>query len=146
MDKSQDKKYKSISSQELKNFEKKHKHTFRTSMQWALHGIYYTIRTQRNFKIQLTITIIVLVLSYLFRISLKELSTIIFCISSVLFGEMVNTSIEFMVDLYENKYNMLAKLVKDIAAGSVLILALNAIIQGSIIFIPKIIPFIKVLF
>ena len=66
----------------------------------------------------------------------------------VLSAEMMNTALEKVVDLIcidilkdhlqLSEYNNLAKLAKDIAAGSVLVTAIMAIIIGLVIFIPKI--------
>ena len=60
-------------------------------------------------------------------------------IGLVLAAEVINTTIENLVDMYTKDYNERAKVVKDTAAGTVLILAITAVIIGLMIFIPKII-------
>ena len=57
----------------------------------------------------------------------------------VFFTSMLNTAIETIVDLVSPNINPLAKKAKDIAAGSVLVMAIGAFLVGLIIFIPKII-------
>ena len=59
---------------------------------------------------------------------------IFFTISLVIIAEMINTAIEATVDLITDKYHPLAKIAKNVAAGAVLISAINAIIVGYIIF------------
>ena len=56
----------------------------------------------------------------------------------VIAGEIFNTSIETIVDMVSPQKNEKAKLVKDISAAAVLVLAIGALIIGLIIFIPKI--------
>ena len=60
-------------------------------------------------------------------------------IGLVLAAEVINTTIENLVDMYTKDYNERAKVVKDTAAGTVLILAITAVIIGLMIFVPKII-------
>ena len=60
-------------------------------------------------------------------------------IGLVLAAEVINTTIENLVDMYIKDYNERAKVVKDTAAGTVLILAITSAIIGLMIFVPKII-------
>ena len=51
---------------------------------------------------------------------------------------MVNTAIETVVDLYVDVYHPKAKIAKDVAAGGVVITAINAIIVAYFLFFDKI--------
>jgi undecaprenol kinase/diacylglycerol kinase (ATP) len=53
--------------------------------------------------------------------------------------ELLNTTIENLVDIVAFEYNYNAKKIKDISAAATLILTITAIVVGLIIFIPKII-------
>ena len=55
----------------------------------------------------------------------------------VLIAEMVNTALESMTDLIEEKYHVKAKIAKDVSAGMVLVSAISSLIVGLIIFVPK---------
>ncbi len=57
----------------------------------------------------------------------------------VIFAEMLNTAVETVVDLVTEEFNEKAKIAKDVAAGAVLISAINAICMGLIIFLDKLI-------
>lgn len=105
----------------------------------ALQGIIYTIKTQRNIRIQLISAILVIVAAILLKCIYIEIVALVISISFVLFAEMLNTAIETTVDLITQEYNIKAKIAKDIMAGCVLMTSINAIIVGSIIFIPKLI-------
>jgi diacylglycerol kinase len=57
--------------------------------------------------------------------------------------EMLNTAIEKLCDVVHKEIHPGIKKVKDIAAGAVLIAAFCSVITGAVIFLPKIIHFIK---
>ena len=112
------------------------KHT--VSFKHALDGIWYTLRTQPNFRFHLIAMISIVLLGIYFTISTVEWLVILFTFNIVIVAEMVNTSIESMVDLITMERREDAKIAKDVAAGMVLISALFAIGVGLFIFLPKI--------
>ena len=59
--------------------------------------------------------------------------------------DYVNTVVEVIVDMVEPKYNPLAKVAKDTAAGAVLVMAIISALIGIIIFLPKVLTFIGVI-
>jgi diacylglycerol kinase (ATP) len=64
-----------------------------------------------------------------------ELMILFLAIAFVLFAEMFNTAIEYTVDLVVSKeYHPLARIVKDISAGAVLLSAITAVVVGYILF------------
>ena len=113
------------------------------SFGYAFEGIFAGIRGERNMKIHCFAAVCVVVAGVLFHISVTE-----WCICLVLFGlilslELVNTAIEAVVDLVTEDKKPLAKLAKDTAAGAVLIAAVMAARAGLLIFVPKLISFLK---
>ena len=113
------------------------------SFGYAFEGIFAGIRGERNMKIHCFAVMCVIVAGVLFHISVTEL-----CICLVLFGlilslELVNTAIEAVVDLVTEDKKPLAKLAKDTAAGAVLIAAVMAAMAGLLIFVPKLVSFLK---
>ena len=109
-----------------------------SSFRLAILGILTAIKQERNVKIHLVITILVIVLGLLNDLSKQEWMLIAFCIGLVISLELINTAIERVVDLVTSEYHPLAKEAKDIAAGAVFIAAILSIVIGGIIFIPKI--------
>ncbi len=109
------------------------------SFDFALQGIVVFFKTQHNAWIQLIATLLVIVSGFYFDVNSTEWCWLIAAISFVLIAEMFNTAIEFLTDLVSPEYNPLAKKVKDVAAGAVLIAAIAAIAIGLIIFLPEII-------
>lgn len=116
---------------------------FQESVHHAMDGISYTITHERNFKIEIIFGCLVMIFSYLFRVSVLEFSLLIIMISLVLVLEMVNTAIERVVDLVTKDYHELAKNAKDVAAGAVFIASMFSVVLGIVIFLPKIIQLFR---
>lgn len=104
----------------------------------AIDGIIYATTTQRNIKIQLVLAVLVVIVSLFFDLDRAEFLCFLFTIILILFAEMVNTAIETVVDLYVDVYHPKAKIAKDVAAGGVVITAINAIIVAYFLFFDKI--------
>ena len=109
------------------------------SFKYAFSGISYVLKTSRNFKIQLIFAVTILMIGFLLEISQSNYVILIATIMSVLILEILNTSIESIVDLVVKKeFNSLAKISKDTSAGAVLLAAINSVIIAVYIFAPKI--------
>ena len=109
------------------------------SFGYALKGIDDVVSNELNMKIHVSVVILVVIMAFLLKVSLMEWIILVLLIGAVLAAETINTTIENLVDMYTKEYNEKAKVVKDTAAGTVLILAITAAIIGLMIFIPKII-------
>ena len=113
------------------------------SFKYAFSGISYVLKTSRNFKIQLIFAFASLMIGFLLQISQSNYLILIATIMSVLILEILNTSVESIVDLVVKKeFNSLAKISKDTSAGAVLLASINSVIIALYIFVPK----IKILF
>ena len=109
------------------------------SFKYAFSGISYVLITSRNFKIQLIFAVISLIIGFLLQISFSNYVILIATIMSVLILEILNTSIESIVDLVVKKeFRSLAKISKDTSAGAVLLASINSVIIAVYIFVPKI--------
>ena len=107
---------------------------------YAIDGIIYTLKSQRNMKIHYAIAILVLFLTLFLNLSRIEIIAVFFSISLVILSEMFNTAIEKTVDLVTTEYNPLAKIAKDVAAGAVLVSALNSIMVAYLVFFDRLNP------
>ena len=112
---------------------------FFESLNYAYAGIVYCLKYSRNFRIQIFFSVITIFLGYLLKLNGIELIVIVATIFSVLILEILNTSIESLVDLVVGKkYSKLAKICKDCSAASVLIASINSIFVAVYVFFPKI--------
>ena len=109
------------------------------SMGFALRGIFITLKSQLNFRIEVIIAIMGFILAMYLRFTYVELAIFVFTVALMLFAEMMNTVNEFIIDAYfGNKYSMLAKMGKDICAGAVFLTSFLSVIIGVLLFAPKI--------
>ena len=111
----------------------------RKSFGYAFKGIDDVIEHEPNMKIHAVVAILVVIMAFILKVSIIEWIILVLLIGAVLAAETINTTIENLVDMYTKEYDEKAKIVKDTAAGTVLILAITSAIIGLMIFIPKII-------
>lgn len=116
---------------------------FISALKNSFNGIKYVFTTQRNLKIQVIISIIVILASLFFKISFIEWAVVILIICMVFFAELVNTVVETIVDMITIEYNESAKIAKDISAGAVTLVSITSVIIGLLIFLPSILEIIK---
>jgi diacylglycerol kinase (ATP) len=105
------------------------------SFRHALNGILLSFRTQRHLRIHFIIALFVLAGGFLYRLNRAELLLLVGAISLVILAELLNTSLETVVDLVTTDYHPLAKVAKDVAAGAVLVAAFNAALVGAVLFL-----------
>lgn len=107
------------------------------SFNYAVSGIIIALKTEKNMRIHYLIALSVILLSLFFDFSRTEFLLLLFAISLVVVAEMVNTALERVVDLITEEYHPLARLVKDVAAGAVLIAAINSMVVGYLLFFDR---------
>lgn len=112
--------------------------SFLLSFVYAGRGIGHCIKKERNFIIHCIAAVLVIAAGLAFNISNTEWMIVLLNIAAVLALEMLNTAIERICNLVSPQHNPFVKIIKDVSAGSVLIMALAALICACIIFIPKI--------
>jgi diacylglycerol kinase (ATP) len=103
------------------------------SFNYAFEGVIHALRTQRNMRIHFAIAAGVLVLAFIYDVTRLELIALMIAIAFVLIAEMVNTAVEATIDLSTPSFDPLAKVAKDLAAGAVLIAAINAVAVGYLV-------------
>ena len=103
----------------------------------AIEGIIYTFKFERNMKIHYFLAVVVLTASLVLGLDRFEMILLVFAISLVVIAEMFNTAIEKTIDMITDEYHILAKIAKDVAAGGVLIAALNSAVVGYLLFYNK---------
>lgn len=104
------------------------------SFKFALKGIIYTLKNERHMRIHVVASLCVLILSLFFNLSAEKYILLFLTISMVMTAEMINSSIECVVDIFSKDYNSVAKAAKDMAAGAVLLTAGFSVIIGMILF------------
>lgn len=109
---------------------------------FAFQGLWHLLRTQRNAQIHCLVGACALALGAALRIERWEWLALIITITIVLAAEGFNTAMEATVDLASPAHHPLAKVAKDVAAGTVLLCAIASVVAGCLIFLPHLIPLI----
>jgi diacylglycerol kinase (ATP) len=105
------------------------------SFRFALHGVLLSFKTQRHLRIHFVLAFLALAAGFVWGLSRLELLVLIGAITLVILAELFNTALEAVVDLVTPEYHPLAKVAKDVAAGAVLVAAVNAALVGALLFL-----------
>lgn len=106
------------------------------SLALAWRGLKYSWKTQGHLQFHAMAAILVLGAAWWVRLSRWEWALVIYAIGSVITAEVMNTALELAVDLAQPKFHPLAGMAKDVAAGAVLVTALQSVVIGLFIFGP----------
>jgi len=118
-------------------------HSTQKSFKYAFEGIKITFKNEPNFRIQLILALLSIFLGIILKISQIEWLILITVIFLVLLLELINSSLEALVNLVSPEINEKAKIAKDTAAGAVLIASILSFVIGIVLFLPKIITLLK---
>lgn len=111
---------------------------FFRSFKYAARGLHNVFQRERNFRVQVYIALIIFVFMFVFPFSRIERLILLTVIMAVLVLELLNSSIEYLVDLVKPRLHEYARDVKDAMSGAVLLASIFAIVIGLIIFWPHI--------
>lgn len=115
------------------------KHSLFISFKFAFEGLQTAFMKGRNFRIQVSLGVLAVILGAIFKINDFEWVDLVLIIASVLILELLNTAIESIVDIVSPEIQPKAKVAKDVAAGAVLIASIAAVFIGFFLFAPRII-------
>jgi len=102
----------------------------------AINGCFWAFKTQRNFKVHLVISFLVLIFSLWLSINLEEFLFLLLAIFLGLTIEMANTAFEKTLDAVNGRYDPKIKIAKDVAAGMMLLMAGGLALIGLLILLP----------
>ena len=111
------------------------------SFKWAIEGLKFCVRKEKNFQLHCLAAIIAIAAGFIFKISSAEWMFILICIALVLAVEMMNTAIEHLCNIIHPSVSPSVKIIKDVSAGAVFLVAVMAAVCGAIIFIPKLMAY-----
>ena len=116
---------------------------FLKSFIYAVSGIAYCVKTQRNMRLHLLAATAVLIFSFHINLPAGNLVLVFFAMFGVVIAEMFNTSVESLADAFTKEYHGKVKIAKDVAAGAVLLAAVNALVTGYLILWPYFYSMVK---
>ena len=107
------------------------------SFNFAIEGLISALKNEKHMKVHILAAIIIVILAIVINASKVEILIISLSVSFVIITELVNTAVEAIIDLVSPERHPLAKLAKDVAAGAVLVAAINALCVGYLLFYDK---------
>lgn len=110
------------------------KPAFHKSVGNSIIGLIWMLKSERNFQLE-----VLALLANLFLIVYLELNTtdavlILIVCFAVLSLEILNTCAEKICDLIQPEYDERIKIIKDIAAGSVVLMAMASLFVGVLVY------------
>ena len=112
----------------------------------ACRGIQFVLHSQRNFRIHFLAAVLVLAAAVGLRFSRVELILTLLTVTLVILGELLNTSIEFVLNLLETHHHPVVRTAKDIAAGGVFLTVAGSVLVGLLLFGPRLWAIVRNLF
>ena len=103
----------------------------------AFRGLALAFRSERSFRLQVVAAFVVMVVLIVLPLDLWERSILLLVTMFVLVLELLNSSLERLVDLAKPRLHEYAGDIKDLMAGSVLLAAMFALVLGLLILGPK---------
>lgn len=108
--------------------------SFRKSFLFAIQGFRTAVRTERNIKVMIAGGIGAIAMGIAVGLDPLSWAIVLVCCGAVISAELLNTSIETVVDLVSPEFHPLAGRAKDIAAAAVWVLAVLVAVVGVIVF------------
>lgn len=121
----------------------KKKRWYDIGLRFALNGLKEAIKTERNMKVHMAATVLVILLAISLEVTIIEWTILLLTIAMVIGMELMNTALEHALDYLAPERTKEIKAAKDIAASSVLVVSIMACIIGFMLFFPKIMYLFK---
>jgi len=105
---------------------------------YAIKGAWLLLRHEQSIQVQFVLAIIMCIAGYFFEITKTEWMFQFLAIGLIMTAEGLNSGLEAMADFVHPDFHSKIGHIKDIAAGSVFIAAITAVIIGAFIYFPYI--------
>jgi len=118
-------------------------HSTFSSFSYAFSGIRLALKNEPNIRVHFVVAVLVAVVAYFLKFSRLEWIVLAFTVAFVLILELINTTLEEIVDMVSPGVRQRARVAKDVSAAAVLISALLSVVIGGFLFLPKILPLLN---
>ena len=110
--------------------------SFFKGFRFAAEGLVYVFHSQRNFRVHMVVATAVGLVGLWLRLPVLSWAILALTVGGVLVTEIFNTAAESLVDLVSPDYHPVAKRIKDLTAGAVLVVAIVSVVIGLLILGP----------
>ena len=100
---------------------------------WSVQGLIAAFRLESSFRLEVLLFLIAAPLGYW----LVERVMLIGCLLPVMAAELLNSSIEALIERYGNERHEWAGLAKDMGSAAVFLLMMNVLICWGLILLPR---------
>lgn len=114
-----------------------HNHPIVKSFKFAFEGLATALKQEPNMRFHFVVGGVAFILGLVVKLNPTEWAILTITISMVIILELLNTTIEELVDLASPTVHPKAKIAKDVAAAAVLWSSFMALIVGCLLFLPK---------
>ena len=118
-------------------------HSTFSSFSYAFSGIRLALKNEPNIRVHFVVAVLVAVAAYFLKFTRLEWIVLAFTVAFVLILELINTTLEEIVDMVSPGVRQRARVAKDVSAAAVLISALLSVVIGGFLFLPKILPLLN---
>lgn len=109
---------------------------FFKSVKYSIDGLYYAYRYEQSLWLLGLVTILAIIMGFIFKISFSEWAIIFIALGAILALELINTAIEAAVDLTTTKIHPLAKIAKDCGSAASFVMSIVSIVISMFVFGP----------
>jgi undecaprenol kinase len=109
---------------------------FFKSVKYSIDGLYYAYRYEQSLWLHGLVTILAIIMGFIFKISFSEWAIIFIALGAILALELINTAIEAAVDLTTTKIHPLAKIAKDCGSAASFVMSIVSIVISMFVFGP----------
>ncbi|MBM7420773.1 MULTISPECIES: diacylglycerol kinase family protein [Chryseobacterium] len=96
----------------------------------AFRGIFFMLRSERNFQLEVLALLINIFLIFYLKLAIFDTILILFVCFGVLAAEIFNTAIEKICDIIQPEFDKRIGFIKDVSAGAVTLMAILSMIVG----------------
>ncbi len=111
-------------------------HSRLASFRYAVAGWLHMLRYQKNIRIQVIATILVIGFGLWLGITARDFAVIVLVIGMVWMAEFINAAIEATINLASPELHPMARVGKDVAAAAVLLTVVVSVVVGLLILGP----------
>lgn len=104
------------------------------SFGFSLSGLVWMLKSERNFQLEVLALLINLFLIVFLQLTATDAALILTVCFAVLCLEILNTCVERLCDIIQPEFDAGIKIIKDIAAGAVLLMALGSVCVGILVY------------
>lgn len=100
----------------------------------AINGVFWMLKSERNFQIEIFGLLVNLFLLVYLKVNTFDAAIILGISFAVLSAEILNTCVEKICDIIQPEYDERIKIIKDMAAGAVILMAIGSVFVGILIY------------